>query len=261
MTREKPTILIIDDEEFILDRLTRLLQDEFTCHTAKTAKDGLELFDQIVKSNPLVICDVNLPDIVGFDICRTIKSQHPKTYVLLFTGFNSNELRIRGLNAYADNCLDKTLGDSEIKLLIRNAYNTMQPHAVIERPVTLENENIRNQITDFETEVNNYISSYYKKPVTERSHTELSLGDISAYFNLVERTFQRKFKSVTGASYIKYLAQKKLEKSKELLAENVSITDISEMLEYSSPSHYSREFKKSTSMTPNKYKSTIRSLQ
>lgn len=253
MSHERPTVLIIDDENYIHDRLTQLLGCEFNCYTARTGKDGLELFRKIADEHPLVVCDVDLPDIVGFDVCKSIKSTHPRTYVMLLTGYNSKIVRMKGLYSFADICLDKTLDDAEIRLLIRNAYNTMQPRAFIAQPLT-QNNNSAVRPSDLETKIQQYITSYYKKPTSERNKNELSLIEISAYFHMNQRTFQRKIKDLASCSYIKYLTQIKLEKSKDFLAEEFTITEISELLEYSSPSHYSREFKKYTGLTPNKYK-------
>lgn len=259
MRDNRPRVLIIDDDKMILDRLSNLLRDEFMCHTAITAQQGLDIFDHIVDENPLVICDIDLPDIIGFDVCKTIKSRHPSTHVMLLTGFSSKITRMKGLDSYADNCLDKTLDDSELRLLIRNACNTMHPQATIIPPSPFRTSNNKIPI-DFETKVQHYITSYYKKPITQRSKNELSLAHISAAFNLNRRTFQRKIKEIAGCSYTKYLTQQKIEKSKELLAKELSVTQVSELLEYSSPSHYSRDFKKNMGVTPNRYKTASRKL-
>ncbi len=259
MQHNPPSVLIIDDDELILDRLTSLLCNEFTCYAAKTAQQGLTVFDRIGAENLVVICDIDLPDIIGFDVCKTIKSSHPGTCVMLLTGFSSKMTRMKGLYAYADNCLDKTLDDAELRLLIRNASNTMHPQATITPPPTvlLKGDTL---FTGLETKVKRYITSYYKKPITQRSKNELSVTHVAPHFNLTERTFQRQIKDITGCSYTKFLTQQKLEKSKELLAKELSITQISELLEYSSPSHYSREFKRYTGVTPNRYKRTSKGL-
>ncbi len=51
MRSEQPTALLIDDDEFTLERLTKLLRDDFDVHTAKTANDGLRLFEQIINTH------------------------------------------------------------------------------------------------------------------------------------------------------------------------------------------------------------------
>lgn len=260
MTSEKLSVIIIDDDEYVLGRLTELLGEVYECYTAKTAREGLELFRRYADEKPLVICDVDLPDRVGFDVCKTIKSTHPRIYVMLFTGFNSKALRISGLNAYADICLDKSIDDSEIKLLVRNAHNTMQPRVEIEEPGFPVGTGSHVDVSDFEVNVDQYIADYFRKPEDQRTSNALALPQVAAHFNLTERTFQRRIKTVTGRSFVKYLALKRVERSKDLLAANYSVTQISEILEFSSPSHFSREFKKTTQMTPNKYKSTIRAL-
>ena len=253
-------LLIIDNDQHSISRLINLLQDDFYCYTANTARKGLELFERIEDDSPLVVCDVGLPDVVGFDVCKTIKARQPKTYVMLLSNYNSADFRITGLKSFADICLDKTVGDPEIRLLIRNAHNTMRPNLAIATPPATLSKQSPVRPNNFEIRVRDYIEAYFEQPEFQRVKSTLSLSSISSHLTLTERTFQRRIKAITGNSYVRYLSLVKIEKSKELLIANCSITQISEKLEYSSPSHYSREFKRTTNVTPNKYKLTVKEL-
>lgn len=253
-------MIIIDDDTFIVDRISTLLSDVFNVKSAFTGNEGLNIFNIYAEYSPLVICDVDLPDLNGFHICKSIKSISPKTYVMLFTGYNSNDVRIKGLNSYADICLDKSISDSELKLLVRNAHNTMKPRELITSPLVEGKHPVDNKYLSFEFNVKEYILGYYRLPMADRKKKYLALDVISTHYCMDKRTFQRRIKSTTGSSYVKYMAKIKIEKSKELLTQDYNVSVIADIMEYSSPSHFSREFKKVTELTPNKYKLTIQNL-
>ncbi|MEZ5535055.1 MAG: response regulator [Thiolinea sp.] len=82
------TLLIIDDDQALVDRLLSLFGGIYDSHVAFTGETGLQLYSKLKKEKPVVICDVNLPDITGFDVCRSIKSEESGTYVMLFTAYN-----------------------------------------------------------------------------------------------------------------------------------------------------------------------------
>ncbi len=67
-----PTILLIDDEEEILDFLQRILGDQYNIFRAENAKNALILLE--TEAIQLVVSDVMMPEMDGFDLCRKITS-------------------------------------------------------------------------------------------------------------------------------------------------------------------------------------------
>ena len=254
----KPSIILIDDDDRDLQRLCSLFQEEFSCYVASDGESGLKVIEAHANDRPLVICDVNLPDITGFDVCRTVKSRYPDFCVILLTGFSDKSLRMEGLNAYADNYMDKAISDQEIQLTIRNIYNTFNPRQEIHAPDRYVTDT--NRFMGFEVQVRNKILDYFSCPVRERVPDRVTVSGMADSFNTTTRTFQRNMERHTGSSYSKFFAETRLQKSKELLAAKFSVTEIAELLDYSSPSHFSREFKKSYGLTPNRYKREVSSL-
>lgn len=66
------------------------------------------------------------------------------------------------------------------------------------------------------------------------------------------------FKGETGISYVKYLTELRVSKAKEFLAEGYRVTEVSEMVGYHNYRYFCDVFKKSTGITPNEYKGTVR---
>lgn len=86
MSGSKTRILVIDDEFVIRSFLQEILVfSGYEADTAATAKDGLALFGQ----NPydLVVSDLGLPEISGWEVAKAVKSANPQVPVILLSGW------------------------------------------------------------------------------------------------------------------------------------------------------------------------------
>jgi AraC-like DNA-binding protein len=246
------TVVLIEDEPAAIQRFLPLLRASYNCYFTTTGEGGIALYQKVMDQNPLVICDVNLPDKLGFEVCRAIKSCNPATYVMLLTAYNDSELRMAGLNAYADSYVDKVIGDEEFRLKVRNAFNTVQLNQAVEPPVS--DAPAQCKFDNIEMVVRNRLLDYYKQPFFERDKKVCSLEAMSAFIHQSPRTFQRKMHEQVGMPYKTFQLKIRLQRGRELLMEAFSVTEIADILEFSSPSHFSRAFQEHYGMTPSKYK-------
>jgi len=89
-----PAILLVDDEEDIIDFLERILKTKYSIFKAINARDALKILD--AEAVQLVVSDVMMPDIDGFELCRQIKSnyEHSHIPVILLTAKNIIQSKI-----------------------------------------------------------------------------------------------------------------------------------------------------------------------
>src|SRR3990170_5336999 len=96
-------VLVVDDHEAVTRLLERLLGQQG--YEVDVANDGISALELIERRQPdLVVLDVVIPGMNGFDLCRRLK-QDPATRLLpvvLVTGNDEREKRIEGANAGAD---------------------------------------------------------------------------------------------------------------------------------------------------------------
>ena len=113
-----PRVLIVDDLPENRDILTGLLEPEG--YLLDTAKDGQEAVEKALADPPdLILMDVSMPRLTGFDACRQLKADE-RTHlvpIVLVTGLVAREDRIMGIAAGCDDFLTKPV-DSE-QLLVR----------------------------------------------------------------------------------------------------------------------------------------------
>jgi PAS domain S-box-containing protein len=120
MTQNPSTILIVDDEESIREMLASVL--EIDGHHLMTAGDGQDALRQATEFIPdLVLLDVMLPDLDGFEVCRRLRV-HPildEVPIIMMTGMGDHQARLRSLEAGADEFLSKPFDPIELQARVR----------------------------------------------------------------------------------------------------------------------------------------------
>jgi putative two-component system response regulator len=114
-------VLVVDDVVANVALLERLLTRGG--YAVTTAANGLEALDAVQMAHPdLVLMDVKMPGLDGFQVCRALK-QDPATClipVVLLTGLGDSENRLRGIDAGADNFVSKPFSAQELLARIRS---------------------------------------------------------------------------------------------------------------------------------------------
>jgi DNA-binding response OmpR family regulator len=114
-----PKILLIEDDAFIIEIIEACLSDNFD---VLSVRDGVEGLDAAVGRKPdLIILDIMLPGMNGFDICTQIRSHEELSMIpiLFLTAKNREEDRIRGFQAGGDDYLGKPFSLEELLLRVK----------------------------------------------------------------------------------------------------------------------------------------------
>jgi two-component system, OmpR family, response regulator len=106
-------LLIVDDEDNLRSMLAAALQHHgFSVTTAANGRQALEV---IPKDRPdLVLLDVMMPDLDGFEVCRRLRTEGDRTPVLFLTARDSTEDKVRGLTLGGDDYLQKPFSLDEL---------------------------------------------------------------------------------------------------------------------------------------------------
>jgi two-component system KDP operon response regulator KdpE len=106
-------ILVVDDDKFLQNLMQRLLRAEgYVVHMASTGEEGLSLFHQVAPD--LVILDVMMPDMDGWEVCRRLRQVSPVPIIFL-TALNSEQNLVDGLVKGGDDYLAKPFSAPELK--------------------------------------------------------------------------------------------------------------------------------------------------
>ncbi|WP_055108997.1 response regulator transcription factor [Paenibacillus ihumii] len=111
-------ILVIDDDEKITSMLRRGLA--FEGYDVYTANDGMEGLSMMLTADPdLIILDVMMPKLDGFEVCRRLREGGSTVPVLMLTAKDEVENRVKGLDIGADDYLVKPFALEELLARVR----------------------------------------------------------------------------------------------------------------------------------------------
>jgi diguanylate cyclase (GGDEF)-like protein/PAS domain S-box-containing protein len=123
---QQPTLLLVDDEENILNALTRMLRrDGYRILTATNADDALDILGR--NEVQVVISDQRMPGISGTELLSKVKEMHPETVRMVLSGYTDLSAVTAAINQGAIyKFLTKPWDDEELRLQVRDAFRIAQ---------------------------------------------------------------------------------------------------------------------------------------
>lgn len=245
-----PSILIVDDEEEILDFLERILSSKYNIVRSENGKDALNVLNN--EAIQLIICDVMMPEMDGFEFCRIVKSnfEHSHLPVILLTAKNTIQSKIKGLELGADAYIEKPFSKehlfAQITSLLANR-NMVREYFASSPLVHIKSMAYTKADERFLETLNETISQKIED-------TEMDVEKLAGMMNMSRVTLYRKIKAISNLSPLELINIIRLKKAAELLAEcEYKIYEISDIVGYSSQSNFARNFHKQFNMTPTEY--------
>jgi two-component system cell cycle sensor histidine kinase/response regulator CckA len=108
MSENKLTILVVEDEELLLDLLKEMLEDEgYRVLTAADGPQAIDLYRAEKENVSLVLSDMGLPGMGGWEVLRQLKSINPSVKVILSSGFMDSKVRQDMVSAGAKDFIQK----------------------------------------------------------------------------------------------------------------------------------------------------------
>jgi len=178
-------ILIVDDDALILESISELLRLEgYQVEAASVPEQALKMLDD-GKYN-LLLTDVNMPNVNGFELLKVVKRKHPETAVVLITGYGTIENAVEAIKMGAVHYVTKPIIDDEIKLIVARSLQ--------QQKLVTENRTLREQL-DIRFSFDNIIGQDYKmrklfdlvKAISDTDTTILITGESGTGKTLLAR--------------------------------------------------------------------------
>ena len=247
---KKKSILIVDDNKDLRNFLKCSFENQYYILEAGNGNEAWELLQK--ESPELIISDVMMPDMDGFELCKLIKSTFETSHipVILLTSLCDKSDQLEGLGLGAEDYITKpfdiSLLEQRIKSLMRNREIVRERALKLIKP-----ENDEQQVI-----LANELNDQFVKKAVEVIHNNMQNLDFDKESFAMEMhvsgsLLYKKIKALTGQSPIDFIKSIRLNRALELLqSHKYTITEVSELCGYSSISYFSTVFKKYFGKSP-----------
>ena len=244
---KKPMILVVEDNPDMLAFVRKQLTTEYSVLTAMNGIEALAVLDNHYVN--LVVSDVMMPQMDGFELCKTIKSDLSYSHipVVLLTAKTNIQSKIEGLELGADAYIEKPFSVeyllANISSLIHNREKLRQTFA--KSPFVAANTMALTKADEeFIWKLNDIIQANLHNP-------EFSMEDMADALKMSRSSFYRKIKGVLDLSPNEYLRLERLKQAAQLLKEGKSrVNEICYTVGFNSPSYFSKCFLKQFGVLP-----------
>ena len=128
MTERKIDILVVDDEEMMRELLEDVLVMEG--YSVETAEDGQAALARVKEVQPLlVISDIKMPRMNGFDLLKSIKERFPEMRMIMMTGYSDDFTVKDALRLNADEYIIKPFNTQDITAVVKSVLGNLKHSA------------------------------------------------------------------------------------------------------------------------------------
>lgn len=248
------TILITEDDDEVRSFLEREFSLHFKIRTAANGKDALRVLEE--EEISLVVSDVMMPEMNGFELCRTIKSQLPFSHipVILLTALTDERQRIFGITGGADDYIQKPFHTDYVKIKIIHLLQERQKlrERLLEK--LRDNKLLLSEPEKVESIDDTFLRKFAEQIEAVYADPEYNVEKLSETLGLSRGHLHRKIKELTGTAPVEFLRTYRLNKATQLLRQNAyTVSEVAYRTGFSSPAYFSKCFKAVYGVTPTEY--------
>ncbi|MEZ2440904.1 response regulator [Chitinophaga sp. RCC_12] len=250
----KPLILLVDDNEEILSFIADDLEDKYKVITARDGQAALLLLQE--QPVQLVISDVMMPVMDGFELCRIIKSDFVSSHipVILLTARNTMQSKIEGLELGADAYIEKPFSpeflQAQIASLLTNRHKIKSYYASTPL-VHLRSMAYTSADEQFLEKLNDLINQHL-------NNIDLDVEQLADFMNMSRPTFYRKIKAISDLTPHELINIARLKKAASLLSTgSYKVNEVAELCGFASLTNFGKNFQKQFGILPSRYVAQI----
>lgn len=247
------TILLVDDEEEILDFLERIFRSKYTLFKAENGREALSLLHS--ENIQLVVSDVMMPELNGFELCKAIKGNFELSHipVILLTAKNTIQAKVEGLELGADAYIEKPFSKEHLSAQIASLLT----NRVMIREYFANSPLIHMKTMAHSKADEHFLEKLHETIDKNLEDTDLDVEKLAKILNITRITLYRKIKATTNLSPIELITVTRLKKAAELLLQGAyRVYEVADMVGFSSQSNFARSFSKQFGMSPTDYLQT-----
>jgi len=247
----KLRLIIVEDEPEVRGFLYDALSEKYLVTLAENGIEGYEKIQEKVPS--LIISDVMMPKMDGFELCKKVKTDPSLCHVpvILLTALGDNDNEIKGLEFGADDYISKPFSLKHLQLKVEK---------LIENNIRIKNYFSQNSVLpdasiDMSKRDKDFLTSVISSIEENFSDSHFGVEELSKEIGLSASQFYRKLKQLTGQIPNAYLRNFRLQRAAKMMRENLGkgVGEIMYDVGFESSSSFSAAFKKLFGCAPSDY--------
>ncbi|CAL1516753.1 response regulator [Chitinophaga sp. MM2321] len=245
-----PLILLVDDEEEILDFLERMFKSRYSVLRAVSASEALEILEHEVVQ--LIISDVMMPGMDGFELCRIVKLNDKTSHIplILLTAKSTMQSKISGLELKADAYIEKPFSKEHLLAqtasLLANRDN-VQNYLAGSPLLHLKSKDYSKASQKFLEQLCDVINRYIEDE-------NLGVEILAEKLNMSRMTLYRRIREVSKLTPAQLINQVRLEKAAELLVtKEYKVYEVAMKVGFQSQSNFARNFLRQFKVSPTQF--------
>lgn len=250
---ENDVLLIVDDSMELVEFIYEALNGKFkNIYTASNGKEAIDIINKVMPD--VVVSDVMMPEMNGYELCEYMKSKESlcNIPIILLTARNEEQGKQYGYKLGADAFLAKPFEIDTLMEIIKNKMRsrelTKQHYMQLSFIPDMNKMSLSNADESFLQKLNNIIRDNI-------SNAELDINMICKEIGMSRASFYNKLKSIMDISANEYINKIRLEHAMLMIKKtDLSFTEISERIGFTSSKYFSTSFKQYTGLTPTQYK-------
>lgn len=230
--KNKPLILVIEDNYELCDYITTLLKENANVISAHNGEEG---YNMAVNNIPdIIVSDIMMPVMDGIELTHKCKNDTRTSHIpiILLTAKETVESEIEGLSYGADDYITKPFNARILKLRIKNLLK-----------LTMRKKEEAEEITKLNEREQKFLATFENIVMENLSSPDFGIEEIGRIMAMSRMQLYRKMTAVIGKKPSQYINEIKMKKAYILLKDKgLNITEVMYELGYSNHSHFSKKF-------------------
>jgi signal transduction histidine kinase/ligand-binding sensor domain-containing protein/AraC-like DNA-binding protein len=250
--KDLPTILIVEDNADLRQYIRSSMENNYQILEAENGEEGLAKATEEIPD--LIISDVMMPKMDGFEFCAKIKTDERTSHipVILITARAATEDKIEGLETGADDYITKPFDNKELNVRVKNLieqrnklrekFSQMIDIKPVEIAATSTDEQFVKRLLDiFETHV---------------AESDFSTEDFAREVGMSRSNLHRKLQALTNQPTHEFLRSLRLKRAAQLLKKSAaSVTEVAYAVGFNNLSHFTKIFRQQFGQSPSEFAS------
>ena len=255
---EKPTLLIVEDNDDLRFYIKDNLQKQYNVYEAANGEEALAIILKIVPD--LIISDIMMPGMDGIELCRRVKADKNICHIplILLTARSTEEEQFEGLETGADDYIIKPFNfqilEAKISNLITLRRNLKQ---VFRNNLKIEPHDIT--ITSLDEQ---FISKALDLIEKNISKADFTVEELSRDLGMSRTLLYKKILTLTGKPPLEFIRTLRLKRAAQLLQKSqLNVSEIAFQVGFNDPKYFRKHFKNEFGVLPSRYSAKFKLKQ